>query len=464
MKRTFQAVFSAAALLLSSCGGSPLTAGIEGSGITASGPVSGFGSIFVNGVEYTTTSAQIEIDNQPGTESQLAVGQIVTVTGTANADGKTGTATQVTFSGAVAGPVAQVTPATRTFVVLGQTVLVTGSTLFDPNIQPASLSGINAGMYVEVSGFANSLGQIMASRIELEAAGGSLRVQGAVQALDTTAHTFQVNALLVDYSAVTPSSTLTNGSSVSVQGSTLSASGALLATAVQVTPVFGAGANGEGDIEGVVTSFTSNADFMIGGLHVITNSSTQFTLNGVTLGVNVRVSVSGSFDSSGNLVAASMTAMLEGEDMVRGLVQALPTSTTVTVSGVTVATSAATEFEDDSSQMLRPFHLSDLHVGDYIEARGTVAAGTVLNAEVLVRQTPEALSFLQGPATNVSSPTLTVLGITVTTSAATAYSGPDDAPLTAAQFFAQAPISIVRVGGTLSSGSFLATEAHIEGE
>jgi hypothetical protein len=465
MNRTFQTILAGVALLLSSCGASQMVAGIEGSGspIVASGAISGFGSIFVNGVEYATTNAQIDIDDQPGTESQLLVGEIVTVTGTVNADGKSGTATQVTFGGDVVGPVTQVDAATRTLVVLGQTVIVTGSTVFDSNIQPANFSGVKPGAHVEVSGFANSLGQIVASRVQLVTA-GTLRVQGIVQALDSSARTFQVNALLVDYSAVTPMGTLANGSVVTVQGSGLSASGALVATGVQVLPGLSGAANSDGEVEGVITAFTSSADFMIGALNVTTNASTQFTLNGVTLGVDVRIEVSGSFDSSGNLVAASVTAIAESEGLVRGLVQSLPTSSTVTVLGVTVSTSATTELEDQSSLMLRPFHLSDLRVGDYVEARGTIGSGAALDAEVLLREDPDTLSYLQGTATNVIAPTLTLLGVTVTTTAQTQYSGPDGSPLTAAQFFAQAPSATVQVGGTLSGGSFLATQVQIEGQ
>src|SRR5437667_365250 len=95
--------------------------GIQGSGTgTAYGPITGFGSIFVNGVEFTTSSAQINIDDQPGSESDLQVGEVVTVTGTINADGKTGTATQVTFDGDVTGRVVQIDSAGGTFIVLGQ--------------------------------------------------------------------------------------------------------------------------------------------------------------------------------------------------------------------------------------------------------------------------------------------------------------------------------------------------------
>ena len=464
MNRSVQTALVGVALLLTSCQGS-LTAGIEGSGspVAASGPITGFGSIFVNGVEYTTTNARIDIDDQLATESQLSVGDVVTVVGTVNADGKTGTATQVTFRGNVAGIVGQVNVPTRTFVVLGQTVLVTASTVLDSNISPADITGIKPGDRVEVSGFANSFGQLVASRIQLLPPGNAVRVEGVVQALNTAARTFQINALLVDYSAMTPNGTLMNGSVVDVQGSSVNANGALLATGVQVTSAVTGAANSGGEFEGVITSFTSNADFMINDLHVTTDSSTQFTLNGLTLGVNVRVAVEGSFDSSGAVVAASVEALPEGEGLVRGVVQSLPSSSTLTVLGVTVLTGPKTELEDDSSLKLRPFHLRDLHVGDYVEARGPVGTGGTVNAEVLLRQTPDTQSFLRDTAVNVTSFTFTLLGVTVVTTTQTQYSGPDGSPLTPGQFFAQAPNHTVKAGGTQSGNSLLATQAQIEG-
>lgn len=108
MIRIGRVMGAVAATLLVSCGGIDV-AGIQGSGgpspAAAVGPITGFGSIFVNGVEYTTSSAHIVIDDQAGTESDLHAGQVVAVKGTVNADGTTGTATDVIFSGNVEGPV-----------------------------------------------------------------------------------------------------------------------------------------------------------------------------------------------------------------------------------------------------------------------------------------------------------------------------------------------------------------------
>ncbi len=46
------------------------------SGVTSVGPISGFGSVIQGGIEYQTTGAQIQIEDQPATEAQLQVGQV----------------------------------------------------------------------------------------------------------------------------------------------------------------------------------------------------------------------------------------------------------------------------------------------------------------------------------------------------------------------------------------------------
>jgi len=464
MKRKFTTIVAAAVLLPASCGGPTQLAGIQGSGSgVAFGPITGFGSIFVNGVEYATSNAQIRIDDQPGAESQLLVGEVVTVTGSVNADGKTGTATQVTFSGDVAGPITRIDTAGGTLVVLGQTVRVSGSTLFDDNIQPGGIASLQVGNIVEVSGFQNTAGEIAASRIQLEAAASALEVKGTVQSLDMTAHTFQVSTLTVDYSAITPMGSLANGATVKVSGTMLNAAGALVATRVDVLPGLGGAANEQGEIEGLITTFTSNADFVVNGQRVTTNSTTQFMLNGITLAVNVRVEIDGSFDAAGVLVAKSVQATPDSASLVRGLVDNVnAASNTLSVLGMTITTSGDTEFEDKSNQQMRLFKLSDLHANDYVEARGAPAQTGGLNAGILVRDRPENNSYLQGTASNVASPNLTVLGFMVVTSLATQFSGPDGGILSAAAFFSQAAAKTVKVRGTMFSGVFTADQAQLE--
>ena len=72
--------------------------GIGGTGISSTGTIDGFGSIFVNGVEYETGDSEILLDGQSASESSLRLGMVVTVRGTINDDGLTGTAEQVVSS------------------------------------------------------------------------------------------------------------------------------------------------------------------------------------------------------------------------------------------------------------------------------------------------------------------------------------------------------------------------------
>lgn len=449
------------------CGGD-MTAGIQGSGapvasgVTSVGPISGFGSIFLDGVEYSTSGAQIRVDDQSGTEAQLKVGQIITLKGSVNSDGLTGTATEVSYSCDLRGPVTQVDVDAGTFVVLRQTVRIADATLFDDSFQDASITGLAVGAAVEVSGFSDGDGNVVASRVEPSSASG-FRLRGTVQALDTTAHTFRINMLTVDYSGVAPSGTLANGTVVSIQGASLSAGGVLIATRVQVFPGLGAAANDRGRIEGFITAFVSTADFTVNGQRVITDSSTSFTLQGVTLGLNVPVNVRGTFNASGALLASKVEVKPRQLSLVRGLVDSVSSAgNTLTVLGVQITTSSATSFDDKSSMHLKSFKLADVRTGDYLEVRGMAdSAGTGLAATLVERDTPENGASVQGIALNVASPNFTVLGVQVTTDAQTHFPGSGGGQDAGARFFSDAQNQFVRVRGTLNGNTLLADQAQI---
>lgn len=461
-----------AAFLLASCGGggsdsggSPALGGIQGSGRTVSiGAITGFGSIFVNGVEFATSGAQVHIGDRSGTEAELRIGQVVAVQGTVGAGGTTGTATQVSFSANVAGPVTQLNVAAGSFVVLGQTVRVTSATHFGSDIVPSNIEGLaTPGLIVEVSGFPTATGEISATRIEREDPGSEFEVKGVVQGLDTSARTFRVNALTVDYSGVTPEGALADGRTVEVKGRTLTAGGALVATRVEVSPGIGAAANDEVELEGLITRFTSSADFEIAGQRVTTNANTQFDLKGVTLGLDVRVQVEGAIDANGVLVAREVEVEPENSARASGLVESVNAAgNTLRVAGVTVTTNAATQFEDKTNQQVRPFRLADLRTGDFVEVRGTEPQGGGLTASIVERDDPDGEVTLQSIARNVADPNLVILGVTVTTDAGTEFEDAADAPITRAQFFAQAPNRLVKAKGTLSGTTLVAEEVELE--
>jgi Domain of unknown function (DUF5666) len=306
-------VAAAAATLALLVWGDRSSAGIEGTGryaMVAHGRITAFGSIFVDGVEYDIAQANIHVNGHSARATQLAVGQIVTVQGFVNG-AKAGTAHKVTYTGDVVGPVSQVDVTAGTFTVLGQTVAVNANTLFGEGIQPAGIAALQPGTGVQVSAFAQASGELLASRIDLQTAGAPLQVVGAVQALDTGARTFQLNALTIDYSQAKVKGTLANGSNATVWADEYPTAGTLHVTRVEVSSGVGGVAGAKGDLEGLITSVAANGNLYVGDQLVIIDPLTHLLLNGPSLVPDLAVRVEGTFDSSGALVAKSVSAEVQ---------------------------------------------------------------------------------------------------------------------------------------------------------
>jgi hypothetical protein len=446
-------------------GNPPPAGGIDGVGIAA-GAISGFGSIIVNGVKFSTTNATFRIEDSPGSESDLEVGDIVEVEGRISDDGKTGTAETVSFNDSVEGPVSDVSLATSTLDVLGQTVRVTGTTIFDDSFSNPSLAGISAGDIVEVSGFPDGSGAIVATRIEPKPAGGTYELFGVVSSLDTNARRFNLSTTLVNYASATlPNGSPSNGACVEVKGNTF-ASGVLTATRVEVKACNGTVANGDrGEIEGVITRFASATDFSIGTRSITTNATT--TYEGGTaadLRLNVKVEAEGSFNAAGVLVAKKVAFKKETSARLLGTVDSInAANASITIFGVTVLTNAGTSFEDKSDADQRPFGFANLRTGDYLEVRGfEEAAARTMTAVLVEREDADSRRELQGTAANVAQPNLVVLGVSVTTTGSTEYRDVNDAAISAATFFARAGNRLVKVRGSWNGTSFTAEQAELE--
>ena len=132
-------------------GGGGGVAGIDRLGVTT-GTINGFGSIIVNGVEYETNAADFDIDDGPGSQSELKVGQQVTIQWDSSDDGVTRNAQSVSYDDLLEGPIDSIDPGAQTLVILGQVVIVDAATSFDDEIVPRDLTGLELDDVVEVSG------------------------------------------------------------------------------------------------------------------------------------------------------------------------------------------------------------------------------------------------------------------------------------------------------------------------
>jgi len=453
----------------------PPVGGIGRTGI-ALGPVTTFGSVVVNGVRYDTSSASFTIDDSPGTEDDLEVGDVVLVTGTINDDGTTGTADSVLFDDAVTGPVESVDVTGNLLVVLGQNVRVRAETSFDDDFSPSSLEGIAVDQIVEVSGLIDANGDIVASRIEPKPGGSEFEVHGVVESLDTTAFSLDLGGLTVDYSGATlddfPGGEISEGDFVEAKGTTIGAGGELVASSVEFESLIPDIDDGDRvEIEGFITRFASAEDFDVAGLPVTTTAGTEFEDGDVSdLGLNVKVEVEGDFNADGVLVAEEIEierasavraeAVLDSVDAAAG---------TVVLLGITVTVDASTRIEDDSDADVDPLTLADVNAGDFVEVRGSESPAGSGNIRAALFERDDAdddgdETVLQGFVVSVSEPALEILGVTIQTEGGTEFRDVNDNPISAADFFDQVEAgSLVKAEGVETGDTtIVAVEVEFE--
>ncbi len=451
------------------CGGSdspppsqpPPDSGIGRTGVSL-GTITTFGSVVVNGVHYETSTASFTIDDSPGSQSDLDVGDVVFISGTSDDDFTTGSADSVSFDDNVEGPVQSIDLTLGQLVVLGQTVIVGPDTSFDDSISPASLSGLAVGDIVEVSGFVNANGDIAATRIELKPAGLQFEVHGIVSGLDTSTLKFSINALVVDYSAATlddfPGGMISDGDFVEAKGNTLSGTGELQASRVEFETLGIAGApDAHVEVEGLITRFVSAQDFDVAGIPVSTDATTIFT-GGVAgdLGLNIKVEVEGTLDANSNVILADEVDIRRAKIIrVTALVDSVDSAgNSLVMLGITFNVDSLTRFEDKRDPKVEPLGIGDLNSGDYLEIRGTEtpAGSREILAGILEREELDTETILQGFVTAASDPTVTVLGVTIETSGTTQFLDTDGSVLSSAVFFMRVqPGSLIKAKGVESS-------------
>ena len=379
-------------------GGSTPPPVANGAGVSTKGAITAFGSVVVNGVHYDVNSALITRNGASVTQAQLAVGQIARVSG----DRATTNANSVDVNDPLVGPITSIDVAGGSLVALGQTVVANSLTSFDKAVSPPGLDGLNVGDVIEVSGFAGGFSAIVATRIERESS-TTFQVTGTVESLDTTAHTFKINALTVDFSSATISNFTggapANSDIVDVEGTTFDAvTTTLAATHVAVAHDETSDANDGDDVEreGLITRFLSATDFDVADKPVTTTSTTEFEGGTTTdLALNVHVEAEGQRDANGVLVAKKMEIRGAGIAELRGNVTAVDAAgSTVMLLGVTVKITSETRFEDKSDAGLASFDLTDVAVGDTIHVRTNPFGNTATRLE---REAPSTDVVVGGP-------------------------------------------------------------------
>lgn len=470
--RSIAAVMATAAVLaLSACGGgggdSAAGANANPGGNAAAaaatgvsyGAITQFGSIWVNGVEFSTGGASFRIDDNPGLESDLRIGMVVRVDGSIGAK----TASTVTVDDAIKGRVEQVLDASR-MVVMGQTVRIDNLTRFDNGVVPV------VGDYVEVHGQAVADGTVAAGFIQKKTtlAVPPFAVRGFVKNHAAAAQTFGIGNLVVNYVGGVvndmPGGSW-NGQLVEVKGSTCAGNPVCATlTASKVEPGgLRVTSMAQAEVEGFVTSLSASG-FVLGNQSVVTTASTVFS-GGVLadIAVGTKVEAEGSI-AAGVLTAAkvSLRDSIRLEGNVASVNLAGGSLTLAGMPGVIVSVNALTEFKGGVAS------LAGLAAPNHLRIRGRMGVGNTVVATELERRSTSADTRLivQAPVAVVSgTSSVTLLGIVVATAAIAdnEFKNLNDAPMGRIAFYAAAKVgTLVKARGDLGGTGVAWNQIELE--
>jgi hypothetical protein len=408
------------------------------------GTIDGFGSIFVNGVEFDTDDASIFLDGRPATEDALHLGMVVTVDGVISTDGVTGTARTIIFDDEIQGPVTTIVPGrdgdSLLITILGFDVIVERtSTVFDD----VSFESLTVGDVLEVSGFADNEGRLRATRVEKksgeESEAGEVELKGIVSALDGTE--FMLGAYVVDFSGANlsgiPGGTITEGMGVEVHGTL--ADNRINADRVEEEDdvVRRLEDKDEVRVQGTIASFVSSGQFEVNGVSV-DGSSALLRPSGLVLENGAIVQVEGDWDG-GILVARRIESRRGRVEIEATVLSVDATAGTVTlqlqgVSTVMVRVDARTLLDDDidDDSILT---LETITAGDFLEVEA-IQDGNILRATRIDRDDMDD-EILQAPVDSfdAAARSIILLGITYSTEGAEFESRAGN-PLSAEAFFA----------------------------
>lgn len=375
--------------LLASCGGDTLlsSGGIGGSGIssgTSIGMITGFGSIWVNGVRYDVSNAHFSRDGFSNvTQSDYRLGEIVTIHGSVNADGVSGVADSVEFDDVLEGTISQVNTDGTTIHVLGETVLTDSRTILHGF---ATLAALQPGNVVEISGY-RIASEIRATSITLKQTSFTpsqsvLEIKGTISNVDLTAQTFSLGQWIVEYSGASLSlinNTPQNGDYVEVKSTQAIQGNRLIATEVELEdeyPTFEV--DQEVELEGFVTTYTSDLQFSVNGQPIMTNNSTRFEYGtSADIKLNSLLEVEGNINASGVLIATEVSIKQSDSDSdtqseLEGLILNIDQSSRTLILGTsTVVVDNNTLITEEVDESYISLSFEDLRVNDDIEVYGS---------------------------------------------------------------------------------------------
>jgi len=371
------------------------------------------GQVAVNGITFNTSKAIVERNGNRVANNQLQLGVIVTIEGVLAANQKKGEADRISLSESLVGAVDQVNG--NQLQILGQTVKITENTVTD--------SSLNPGDFIEVSGFVEDLGIIVATRIQHVDSINEQHLFGVASKLDSTAGTFFIGTIQVDYSGLTmggnddDNNDVVEGSIVEVVG-TLMNDGVLKASELHQDRFnFNDNAADSFEFEGVVTTTPAQGSFSLGYMKVTFNANTRF------------------FGGRAQDIFTGVHITVEGK-LVNGVIQATEIDfqeafkLVAEVSGVDGQNISFTglnlNVEIDDKTDFTGTSLNTMATGDWLQVRGRNKGSGIAVALAVTPMDTQTQVTLRGRVQSLKGDVLSVAGITIDSSQVQVSTSPDN--------------------------------------